>query len=180
MLIREDADGSNGSRGRPLASEDGIVQSIAATTIGNGLMIHAELDIANCPAGVKISKECKRYLETHGILICHCWHGAWNYRISPTICETSHSTDLNNCGHIASRVQSKHNEGNGGKKSSSGLKDNPRTCQWPYRGLSSTFPPSYETYWVPKRIVEADRAREVHLITFLTAAWGQDHWHPPS
>jgi Rhodopirellula transposase DDE domain len=41
-------------RGRPLTSHDVIVQTIAATTTRSGLAVHAELDTAAYPTGVKI------------------------------------------------------------------------------------------------------------------------------
>ena len=41
-------------RGRPLTSHEVIVQTIAATTTSTGLTVHAELDEATYPTGVKI------------------------------------------------------------------------------------------------------------------------------
>jgi len=41
-------------RGRPLTSHDVIVATIAATTTSSGLEVHAELDTAVYPTGVKI------------------------------------------------------------------------------------------------------------------------------
>ena len=42
-------------RGRPLTSHEVIVNSIAATTTGTGLSVHAELDTGTYPAGVTVS-----------------------------------------------------------------------------------------------------------------------------
>ena len=41
-------------RGRPLTSHDVIVETIAATTTSTGLTVHAELDHATYPTGIKI------------------------------------------------------------------------------------------------------------------------------
>ena len=58
-------------RGRPLTSHDVIVQTIAATTTRSGLKVHAELDTATYPTGVKIGDEQMKALETQGILTRH-------------------------------------------------------------------------------------------------------------
>jgi hypothetical protein len=45
-----------------------IVQTIAATTTRGGLKVHAELDTATYPTGVKIGDEQMKALGTQGIL----------------------------------------------------------------------------------------------------------------
>jgi hypothetical protein len=42
-------------RGRPLTSQEVIVQTIAATTTGTGLRVRSELDTGAYDTGVKIS-----------------------------------------------------------------------------------------------------------------------------
>ena len=42
-------------RGRPLTSHEVIVDLIAATTTRTGLSVHAELDTASYPHGIKIT-----------------------------------------------------------------------------------------------------------------------------
>jgi len=66
-------------RGRPLASHEVIVNTIAATTTRTGLSVHAELDPRTYPAGVKISKAQMDALP----LARHDWHGEWNYTLHP-------------------------------------------------------------------------------------------------
>jgi Rhodopirellula transposase DDE domain len=66
-------------RGRPLASHEVVVNTIAATTTRTGLRVHAELDTGACPAGVKISKAELDALP----LARHDWHGDWNYTLHP-------------------------------------------------------------------------------------------------
>jgi hypothetical protein len=66
-------------RGRPLTSHQVIVSSIAATTTATGLTVHAELDPASYPTGVKISDEHMAALPLHR----HPWHGDWNYTLHP-------------------------------------------------------------------------------------------------
>ena len=66
-------------RGRPLASHEVVVNTIAATTTRTGLSVHAELDPGTYPAGVKISKAQMDALP----LACHDWHGEWNYTLHP-------------------------------------------------------------------------------------------------
>ena len=70
-------------RGRPLTSHEVIVQTIAATTTSTGLTVHAELDEAIYPVGVKISDKDMKNLETQGILKRHDFHGEWNYTLNP-------------------------------------------------------------------------------------------------
>ena len=51
-------------RGRPLTSHEVIVETIAATTTSTGLTVHAELDQATYPTGVKIPDKEMKALET--------------------------------------------------------------------------------------------------------------------
>ncbi len=71
-------------RGRPLTSHDVIVSTIAATTTRTGLTVHAELDTAEYPLGVKIPDQQMKALETDGALERHHWHPEWNYTVHPT------------------------------------------------------------------------------------------------
>jgi hypothetical protein len=66
-------------RARPLSSHDVVIQSIAATTTGTGLSVHAELDTATYPTGVKVSDTDLSCLP----LTRHDWHGEWNYTLRP-------------------------------------------------------------------------------------------------
>jgi Rhodopirellula transposase DDE domain len=66
-------------RGRPLASHEVIVNTIAATTTATGLKVHAELDPGTYPAGIKISKAQLDALP----VTAHDWHGDWNYTLHP-------------------------------------------------------------------------------------------------
>jgi transposase len=66
-------------RGRPLASHQVIVNTIAATTTATGLAVHAELDTGAYPAGVKVSQAELDALP----LDRHDWHGDWNYTLHP-------------------------------------------------------------------------------------------------
>jgi hypothetical protein len=70
-------------RGRPLTSHEVIVNTIAATTTGTGLTVHAELDPGTYPKGIKIPAREIKALETTGVLIRHAWHGEWNYTLNP-------------------------------------------------------------------------------------------------
>ena len=70
-------------RGRPLTSHEVIVQTIAATTTNTGLTVHAELDQASYPNGVKIPDQQMDDLVTDQILTRHPFHGEWNYTIAP-------------------------------------------------------------------------------------------------
>lgn len=66
-------------RGRPLTSHEVIVETIAATTTGTGLKVHAQLDTGTYPTGVKISDAAMAALPiTH-----HSFHGDWNYTLHP-------------------------------------------------------------------------------------------------
>jgi transposase len=66
-------------RGRPLASHEIIVNSIAATTTRTGLAVHAELDPGTYPTGTRISRAELDALP----LARHDWHGDWNYTLHP-------------------------------------------------------------------------------------------------
>lgn len=66
-------------RGRPLTSHETVVQLIAATTTRSGLTVHAELDEATYPKGVKITDHQMRALP----LDRHQFHGDWNYTLRP-------------------------------------------------------------------------------------------------
>src|SRR5205823_13057162 len=66
-------------RGRPLASHQVIVNSIAAATTRTRLRVHAELDTGAYPAGAKVSKAELDALP----LARHPWHGEWNYTLLP-------------------------------------------------------------------------------------------------
>lgn len=70
-------------RGRPLTSHEVIVQTIAATTTGTGLSVHAELDTDPYPTGVKIPDEEIQALTRSGTLTRHTFHGEWNYTLHP-------------------------------------------------------------------------------------------------
>jgi hypothetical protein len=70
-------------RGRPLTSHDIIVNTIAATTTRTGLTVHAELDTASYPAGIKIPDTQLKALHESGVLQRHNWHPEWNYTIKP-------------------------------------------------------------------------------------------------
>jgi transposase len=67
-------------RGRPLASHDVIINTIAATTTRTGLHVHAELDPGHYPTGAKISPQQIAALPLHP----HPWHGDWNYTLAPS------------------------------------------------------------------------------------------------
>jgi Rhodopirellula transposase DDE domain len=80
-------------RGRPLSSHDVIVQTIAATTTRNGLRVHAELDTAPYPTGVKIPDRDMKALTTTGVLARHDFHGEWNYTLHPAENQLRHAPD---------------------------------------------------------------------------------------
>ena len=71
-------------RGRPLASHDIIVNSIAATTSRTGLAVRAELDTGAYPAGVTVSDAQMDALPA----VAHYWHGDWNYTITPSLAQS--------------------------------------------------------------------------------------------
>jgi hypothetical protein len=66
-------------RGRPLTSHEVVVQTIAATTTGTGLRVHAELDPGAYDTGVQVSDAQMGALP----LDRHDWHGDWNYTLRP-------------------------------------------------------------------------------------------------
>jgi hypothetical protein len=66
-------------RGRPLASHEVIVNTIAATTTRTGLTVRAGLDTGSYPSGVTVSDEQMATLP----LDRHDWHGDWNYTLRP-------------------------------------------------------------------------------------------------
>jgi hypothetical protein len=80
-------------RGRPLTSHDVIVQTIAATTTRNGLRVHAELDTAPYPTGVKIPDRDMKALTTTGVLARHDFHGEWNYTLHPAENQPRHAPE---------------------------------------------------------------------------------------
>jgi hypothetical protein len=66
-------------RGRPLTSQEVIVNSIAATTTKTGLTVHAELDTGLYPVGLQISDAGMDAVPVIG----HGFHGEWNDTIGP-------------------------------------------------------------------------------------------------
>jgi DNA-binding phage protein len=66
-------------RGQPLTSLRVIVNLIAGTTTKKGLKVHAEIDAANYPAGVKVPDSEMSEIR----LQRHAFHGEWNYEILP-------------------------------------------------------------------------------------------------
>jgi hypothetical protein len=66
-------------RGRPLASHEVVVNTIAATTTRTGLRVRAELDDSQYPAGAEVSDAQMKALP----LDRHDWHGDWNYTLRP-------------------------------------------------------------------------------------------------
>lgn len=67
-------------RGRPLESHEVVVDLIAATTTRTGLKVHAELDEATYPKGIKITPKQMADLP----LERHTFHPDWNYTLMPT------------------------------------------------------------------------------------------------
>jgi len=72
---------SSNWRGQTLTSHEVAVNLIAATTTRNGLTVHAELDHAEYPNGIKVSDKQIRDLEARAITR-HDWHGEWNYTVT--------------------------------------------------------------------------------------------------
>jgi hypothetical protein len=68
-------------RGRPLTSHQVILQSIAATTTGTGLNVHAQLDTGDYPTGVQVSDAQMAALP----IARHGFHGDWNYTLHPDV-----------------------------------------------------------------------------------------------
>ena len=75
-------------RGRPLTSHEVIVNTIAATTTGTGLRVHAELDTGSYPTGTVITDAQLADVP----LTQHDWHGDWNYTLHPQ--PRDHTGDL--------------------------------------------------------------------------------------
>jgi hypothetical protein len=67
-------------RGRPLISQEVIVQLIANTATQQGLRIRAQLDKRRNPAGIKVTDGELAQLN----LKTHRFHGDWKYTIQPT------------------------------------------------------------------------------------------------
>ncbi len=66
-------------RGRPLASHEAMLQSIAATSSRTGLIVHAELDSGQYPTGIRVRDD-----EIAALPITrHRFHGDWNYTLYP-------------------------------------------------------------------------------------------------
>ena len=72
---------SSNWRGQTLARHEVVVNLIAATITRTGLTVHAELDHAEYPKGIKISDRQIRELESRAITR-HDWHGEWNYTVT--------------------------------------------------------------------------------------------------
>src|SRR3954463_13689221 len=66
-------------RGRPLASHEVVVNTIAATTTRAGLKVRAELDEGEYATGVRVTDAQMKALP----LERHDWHGDWNYTLHP-------------------------------------------------------------------------------------------------
>lgn len=66
-------------RGRPLVSQEVIINLIGNTTTATGLHIHAELDTGAYPLGLKVSAQ---ELASVQLRPGH-FHGEWNYTILP-------------------------------------------------------------------------------------------------
>ena len=66
-------------RGQPLTSLKVIVNLIAGTTTKKGRKVHAQIDAASYPAGVKVPDSEMAELRLHR----HAFHGEWNYEILP-------------------------------------------------------------------------------------------------
>ena len=66
-------------RGRPLTSEQVVVNLIAHTTTANGLKVHARLDRHYYQTGIKVTKD--EFAAVH--LTPAKFHGNWNYTIAP-------------------------------------------------------------------------------------------------
>lgn len=66
-------------RGQPLTSREVVVSLIGATTTRTGLSVHAELDEASYPAGIKVSDD--QMADVRKLLVPHDFHGDWNYTL---------------------------------------------------------------------------------------------------
>jgi hypothetical protein len=67
-------------RGRPLASYQIVVNTIAATTTSTGLTVTAVLDAGRYPVGAEITDAQMKDLEDR-VLARHGFHGDWNYTL---------------------------------------------------------------------------------------------------
>ena len=76
-------------RGQPLSSHQVIVNSIAATTTGTGLTVHAEWDPGSYPTGIEITDAQIAALPLHR----HRFHGDWNYTLTPASTQPSPAAD---------------------------------------------------------------------------------------
>jgi len=66
-------------RGKPLVSDQSIVQLIAATTTRTRPNVKAEIDHATYPAGAKVTDHEMATIN----LTPHTFHGEWNHTIKP-------------------------------------------------------------------------------------------------
>ncbi|HWT77938.1 MAG TPA: ISAzo13 family transposase [Candidatus Methylomirabilis sp.] len=66
-------------RGRPLVSHQAIVNLIASTTTGTGLIVKAALDTNHYDTQIKVSDDELAGVQLHP----HEFHGEWNYTITP-------------------------------------------------------------------------------------------------
>jgi hypothetical protein len=67
-------------RGRPLASYEVVVNTIAATATATGLRVTAVLDAGRYPVGAQVSDAQMRHLEDR-VIARHGFHGDWNYTL---------------------------------------------------------------------------------------------------
>jgi transposase len=67
-------------RGRPLISEETIVQLIGSTVTSTGLRVRAAIDKGEYPTGIEVSDERMEALNIKR----DSFHGDWNYTVSPT------------------------------------------------------------------------------------------------
>ncbi|EQD74085.1 Rhodopirellula transposase family protein [mine drainage metagenome] len=66
-------------RGRPLESQEVVVQLIAATSTRTGLGVEARTDDGTYPTGLKVTDEDMASLKIEP----HPFHGEWNYTLHP-------------------------------------------------------------------------------------------------
>jgi len=69
-------------RGRPLASYEIVVNTIAATATATGLTVTAVLDAGRYPCGAEVTDAQMKQLEDR-VIARHGFHGDWNYTILP-------------------------------------------------------------------------------------------------
>ena len=69
-------------RGRPLASYEVVVNTIAAAATGTGLTVTAVLDTGRYPTGAEVTGAQMKDLEDR-VITRHGFHGDWNYTILP-------------------------------------------------------------------------------------------------